>query len=214
MTLDTFLYIAIGLLLLTGMGALMPFKSWKNRTVFVFVALFASILIIIQGFRIQGATKQSLAHNLELENLLKEQKIKEEKLHGKIDALLASNKKLEMMIAPFQSLAMERFPGLPSSEALEKLRNDLSKLQSRTTTLEQETQKTVFHISNQFRNKLPDGTFESKFTLDPIGTNIIPILTIICQTENKAAIVDFRVDGPTLPGMSFDRTAEDKTAWG
>ena len=121
--------------------------------------------------------------------------------------------KISTQLAPFESLAKELYPSLPSSDALQKLKDNLSQLQSRTSILEQETQKTVFQISNQSQKKLDDGTFETKFTLIPKGKNVIPILRIIIQPENNASIIKFDVEGKTIPGMSFDRIAENKTAW-
>jgi len=214
MTLDTLLYIAIGIsiLLLTGMGVLMPFNNWKYRIIFVFIALLASILIIIQGFRIQGATKQSLAHNIELKNLIQEQKETEDKLQDKINALLESNERMEKILTPFESLAKERFPNLTASEALENLKNDLSKLQSRTITLEQETKKTEFTLGKESKKQLTDGTFEKNFTLIPIGKNVIPIFKIACMTEKDAKILNFEIKGKTMPAMTEINRTDNNTA--
>lgn len=201
MDLDTILFILIGALYIAMavVGGIMPARNRKYPIVIVVIGLIGVFLIVIQAFRVQESQKQAVASS--------------NKLTKNMDDLLISNKRLEEMLIPFQALAKERFPNLPLSEALEKLKDDLSKLQSRTTVLEQETKKTVFQISNQSPKELEDGTFEIKFTLTPIGKNIIPILRIIFQTENNAKIINFVVDGRTITGASSESIMRDKTRW-
>lgn len=212
MTLDTYLNIGISIfvLVLTCIGLLTSrYNSWKYRIAIIVIALFISISIIFQGLRIQGTAKQTLAHNAELQH--------------KIDGLSNSNtQQLEMIYDLRNSnaeqtellndIAQRVYPDLPSSEALEKLKFDISNIESRTEVLEQETQKTVFHISNYSQKMLADGTFETKFKLIPNGNNVIPMLTIAWQTENNAVIMEYKVEGQTLPGISYPLPSEDKTA--
>lgn len=137
-------------------------------------------------------------------------------LHGnttsrKMQLMLEAQKSLRSALSPFEELAKKRYPDLPVQSALNRLFADVSALQSRTTLLEHQTKKTVFRVSSQSKERLADGTYECKFVLTPVGRNVVSLLTIECQTENKTAISDLKVEGPTVPPMSYDRTAKDQT---
>lgn len=135
---------------------------------------------------------------------------KEKELQHTIDGLSNSNaEQLELL----HDIAKREYPDLPSSEALEKLKLDISNIESRTTILEKETQKTIFIVGDESGKQLPDGTFETKFNLIPIGKKIIPLFKVGCQTRNNAKIIDiiiFRNNTP-LTGMSSTSSSPDKT---
>lgn len=174
-----------------------------------FLALALAIVIVTvagEFFAYRSDINKEKSHREELQT----QEGKQDQLQKKIDNLLESNKRLEEGNASILAIAKERYPNLSSTEALEKLKEDLSKLQSRTTVLEQETQKTVFRLSSKSFKVLAGETFETKFTLTPIGENIIPILKIICQTKNNVTFKGFDIKGQTLPGISLNWNDEKK----
>jgi hypothetical protein len=127
-------------------------------------------------------------------------------LNNKIDELLKGNELLKERIKPFEEIAEAKYPTENINIALEKLKNDMSKI-------EKEYQKTFFEISSKTVQPQQDGSVKYNFTLNPIGNNVIPILTILCKTKNGTPIKVFNVSGKTLPIMSSDSRSKDNSAY-
>lgn len=193
-------------LLMAALGFYISMKAIENKNEKYFVYV---LFLILTGLAVYSNYKVDCDNS---QKITKEEKMRSEALE-KADKLQQSVDKLNLQMEPFLKLAIASYPSLPIPEALEKLKNDLVELQHRTSTLEQETQKTEFYVSNTSRKQLADGTYETQLTLIPDGQNVVPILMIICQTENGAQIKNFKAKGPTVPPMSFDGTSQDKTAW-
>jgi len=130
----------------------------------------------------------------------------ENRLNTKVDILLKGNDELKETIKPFEELARQRFPGEDVNTALDNLTKDIARL-------EKEHQKTYFTVKVLIDEPQSDGSRKYKFKLTPVGHNIIPIFAIQCDTQNKTKITKFEVASRTLPAMSYDRTAKDKSAF-
>lgn len=130
--------------------------------------------------------------------------IKEKDLNIKIESLLKGNEDLQNRLEPFMNIAQAKFPDENTQTALKRLSEEIN-------SLGEQTKKTVFEIESSNKEIMPDGTYEINLKLNPIGKNVIPIFSITCKTENGAIINKFEVIGPTIPGMSFDRTSKDRT---
>jgi len=120
---------------------------------------------------------------------------------------MAEIQRLETQLIPFKTYALEKFPSEDINTALKLLNEEIKKLK----TMYEKTKKTVFSAEQINKKKMNDGSFVYLTQLIPIGNNIIPILTIKCQTQNQAEIKVFEVRSPTLPPMSFDTYSDDKT---
>lgn len=138
---------------------------------------------------------------------LKDRKTAEEKveLNSKIESLLKGNEELKTSLEPFKDIAKEKFPN-------ENVQNALNRLSEELHSLNKKTEKTAFKIESSEKSKTPSGEYETKIILKPIGENIIPIFTVVAKTQNSAIIKEFKIDGPTIPMISYNTTADDRTA--
>lgn len=116
----------------------------------------------------------------------------------------AEIQRLETLLTPFRTHALEKFPSEDINTALKHLGDEIQKIDIKT-------QKTVFKPTPVIKKEQGDGSYLYHFELTPIGHNIIPILSIQCKTQNQAAIKEFKVYGSTVPLMSYDRYSNDKT---
>jgi len=87
----------------------------------------------------------------------------------------------------------------------------IASLQDEVNKLREETKATVFRVKNSDRKELKDGKYETTINLEPIGSKVIPILTIECATQNNAKIESFIVEGNTIPGMYYGVSNNEHT---
>jgi len=172
-----------------------------SRIIFIITGLAIVLLTLVAEYSRQEQAGQS---QLVISNL-----------QSTADDSLEKIGRLENMLASFLELATKKYPDLPELEALEKFKDEIKNIQLRTEELEKKTKKTTFTYIDQGRKKLPDGNYESRFTLIPIGKNSIPIFKIACKTQNNARILNFALKGKTLPpfhesGGSSDQTSTTK----
>ncbi|MCH7926886.1 MAG: hypothetical protein IID03_02720 [Candidatus Dadabacteria bacterium] len=201
-------YILITIIALLGIGvtcitSYKQYYSKENRNTRTFWALVAIIAII---------AVLTIVVNYSLYRSDKQQKHEINTYKGKIDTLVDSNARLEEDIAIIKEFALKHYPNLSTTAAVQELIKDLEQYKQRTKNLEEKTKETRFLHMDQGRKKLPDGTYESKFILIPIGNNIIPIFKIACKTENGAKINSFNLKGKTLPPMSEVGKSPDQTS--
>jgi len=163
------------------------------------IAIFVGVVIAGLG----GLGQYYFGHKL-AENKDAAAAVKEKELNVSIESLLKGNKDLQDRLDPFLEIAQAKFPDADTQTALKRLSDEIDKLETHTRI-------TAFVSDGNSREIMPDGTYVFNLKLNPVGKNIIPIFSISCKTEGGAVIKSFDVKGPTLPGMSFDKTSEDRT---
>ena len=171
-------------------------KKEKISAILVFIGVVFAVLGGV-GQTYSGYKNDIIKDELRIEN--------ERLLTAKIDTLLKGNDELKEALKPFQELAHQRFPG-------EKVDTALYNLAKEFRRLEQEHKKTYFTGTNPIGVPQQDGSHIYKFKLTPVGHNIVPILTIQCETQNKTKITEFKVTGQTIPLISSTWSAEDMSA--
>jgi hypothetical protein len=95
---------------------------------------------------------------------------------------------------------------------LEERDKKIASLQDEVNKLREETKATVFRVKNSDRKELKDGKYETTINLEPIGSKVIPILTIECATQNNAKIESFIVEGNTIPAMYYSFSNNEHTS--
>lgn len=126
------------------------------------------------------------------------------RFEDQINALARSNEELKESLDPFKDLALSRFPNDDIDAALRKLSEDFDRL-------EKETKKTTFMVLNERSKTNDDGTYEQHIELQPIGINVVPLLTVQASTAGNVELLDVEVDGPTIPRMSTTSKNDDDT---
>lgn len=194
------------------MVGIVSLKGWKRIVLPIggIVAIVLYIHITIESARVQQANDQRAQQSdKRLEDANRQLKNTKNQLDTTNNKLDDTNNKLDEVL----QIVKRNNPELEGLESVDSIIAALKNIESRTTTLEKETQKTVFIGGDRSMKQLPDGTFEIKFNLIPIGENIIPLIEIGCKTTNGAKILDFNVSSKNtnLSGYWSPYTSPDKS---
>lgn len=101
------------------------------------------------------------------------------------------------------------------------LQGEIDKLQTTITdlntnleplrSLAENTQETYFVLKNKQEEVSPDGTYKVFVALEPVGKRIIPLLKIQCKTRDGVKVKDIKVEGATVPTISYKKQSNDGT---
>lgn len=129
-------------------------------------------------------------------------------LNQKIESLLTGNQQLrtgndelKQALAPFKQYALDRFPNADVGTALKKLEAELQRIDAIT-------KPTVFKVTSTKEETSTDGKHVYVIELNPIGSVVVPILTVIAQTNDGTRIESINVTGPTVPVMATTGSSE------
>lgn len=118
-------------------------------------------------------------------------------LNRQISELLEGNASLKSSLEPFKAFAKDRFPEADVTTALKRLEDELSRIDALT-------KPTVMKVESSFQHATAEGKHEAIIRLLPIGSTVIPILTIGARANDGTPIEAINVTGPTVPIMSTD----------
>lgn len=189
-------------------------KGWKRYALLVggIVVILLSSHITIESARDQQANDKRIQENdKKLDDVNRQLVNTKNQLDSTNDKLDNSNEKLDEIL----QIVKRNNPELEGLDSVDSIIAALKSIESRTSVLEVETQKTVFILGDRSVKQLPNGTFETKFNLVPIGSNIIPRFKVGCQTRNNAKIMDIIIHRKNTPltGTSSPYSSPDKTSF-
>jgi len=189
--------IFILLIAMTLIGA----SNMKARSKVIFI-IIGVIAIVLYAFVACSSYKTKAESDKKLDDTNKQ-------LTSTRSQLDNTNKKLDEILI----IVKRNNPELEGLDNVDSIIDAYQKLELRTSSLEKETQKTVFTAVNKTVVLLPDGTYESRFDLVPIGKNIIPLFKVECETKNDAKIISLKIRSKTtnLDGMWLVNSSEDGT---